>query len=65
MPIGWNGLRMPTKGCSVHMPIVIINFKIKGVKEDPVPYIVKVLLTYIATWRIVDPNVYKLLYSSG
>ena len=26
MPIGWNGLSMPTEGCSVFMPIVIINF---------------------------------------
>ena len=32
MPIDWNGLSMPTKGCSVHMPIVIINIKVRGVK---------------------------------
>ena len=32
IPIGWNGLSMPTKGCSVHMPIVIINFKVRGVR---------------------------------
>ena len=32
MPIGWNGLSMPTEGCSVCMPIVIINFKVSGVK---------------------------------
>ena len=30
MHFGWNGLRMPTEGCSVHMPIVIINFKDGG-----------------------------------
>ena len=26
MPIGWNGLNMPTGGCSVHIPIVVISF---------------------------------------
>ena len=29
MPIGWNVLSIPTKGCSVCMPIVIINFKVR------------------------------------
>ena len=28
MPFGWNRLSMLTKGCSVHMHIVIINFKV-------------------------------------
>ena len=32
MHIGWNGLSMPTEGCSVCMPIVIINFEVSGVK---------------------------------
>ena len=32
MPVGWNGLSMPNEGCSVCMPIVIINFKIRGVR---------------------------------
>ena len=32
MPIGWNGLSMTTEGCSVHMPIVIINVKVCFVK---------------------------------
>ena len=32
MPISWNGLSMPTEWCSVYMPIVIINFKVRGVK---------------------------------
>ena len=32
MPTGWNGLIMPTEGCSVCMSIVIINFKVMGVK---------------------------------
>ena len=33
MPIGWNGLNMPTEGCSVHMPIVMTKFKVRGVKQ--------------------------------
>ena len=32
LPIGWNGLSMTTEVCSVVMPIVIINFKVRGVK---------------------------------
>ena len=28
MPIGWNGLSMPTEACSVCMSIVIINFSL-------------------------------------
>ena len=32
VPIAWNGLSMPSEGCSVCMPIVIINFKVRGVK---------------------------------
>ena len=39
MPIGCNGLSMPTEGCSVCKPIVIINFKARGVEQDSVPYI--------------------------
>ena len=31
MSIGWNELSMPTEGCSVCMPIVIVNFKVGGV----------------------------------
>ena len=34
MPIGWNRLSMPTEGCSVCMPINIINFMVTGVKQD-------------------------------
>ena len=47
MPIGWNGLSMPTEGNSVHMAIVITNFKVRGVKQDSIPYIMKVILTNI------------------
>ena len=32
MSIGWNGLSLPTEGCYVCMLIVIINFKVRGVK---------------------------------
>ena len=43
MPIGWNGLNMPTEGCSVYMPIVITNFKVRGFKQDSVQYMMKVI----------------------
>ena len=46
MSIGWNGLSMSTEGCSVHAPIVIINFKVRGVKQDSVPYMMEIILTY-------------------
>ena len=49
MPIGWNGFHMPTEVCSVCMPIVIINFKVRGVKQDSVSYMMKVILTNIPT----------------
>ena len=32
MPIGWNRLNVPTEVCSLCMPIVITNFKVRGVK---------------------------------
>ena len=38
---------MPTEGCSVYMPIVITYFKVKGVKQDSVPYMMKIILTHI------------------
>ena len=34
MPIGWNGLSMPTEGSFVHMPIVITNIKLRGVEQN-------------------------------
>ena len=43
VPIGWEGLSMPTDGCSVHMPIVIINSKVRGAEQDSVPYMMKVV----------------------
>ena len=59
MPIGWNGLNMPTEGCSAHMPIVVTNFKVRAVKQYSVPYMMKVILTHIPIeCGVVDPNVY-------
>ena len=54
MPISWNGLSMPTKGCSVDMPIVIISFKVRGVGQDSVPYV---------KCGIVDLDEYRFFYS--
>ena len=62
MSIGWNGLSMPTEGWSVCMPIVITNFKVRGVKQDSVPYMMKIILTHIPIQcGVVDPNVYQFL----
>ena len=40
MTIGWEGLSMPTDGCSVHMSIMFVNCKLWGAKQDSVPYMV-------------------------
>ena len=32
MPIGWEGLSMPTDVCSVHMSIMFVNSKLWGAK---------------------------------
>ena len=59
MPIGWNALSMPTEGCSVPMPIVITNFKVRGFRQDSVSYMIKIVLTHIPIeCGVVDPNVY-------
>ena len=59
IPIVWNGLSMPTEGCSVCMLIVITNFKVRCVKQDSVPYMMKIILIYISVkCGVVDPNVY-------
>ena len=59
MPTGWNGLHMPTKGCSVHMSIIITNFKVRGAEQDSGPYMMKVRLTHICIkCGVIDPNVY-------
>ena len=63
MPIGWNGLSIPTEGCSVCMPIIITNFKIRGVEQDSVQYMMKVILTDIPVeCEVVDPYVYTVMY---
>ena len=46
MPIGWNGISMPTVMC-VCMPIGRVYFKVRGVKKDSVPYMIKVELNYV------------------
>ena len=62
MPIGWNGLSMPIEGCSVHMPFIITNFKVRFVEQDSVPYMMKVIPTHIPIeCAVVDPYVYWLL----
>ena len=53
---------MPTGGCSVCMPILIINFKLRGVEQNSVPYVMKVILTHIPIeCGVVDPYVYVSL----
>ena len=60
MPIGWNGWSMPTEGCSVFMPIVINNFKVRVWSEQhSVLYVMKVEPTHISVQcEFVEPNVY-------
>ena len=66
MPIGWEGLNMPADGCSVHMPIIITNSKLRGAEQDSVPYMMKVVLTNIPVeGGVVDPDIYRFLDSSG
>ena len=68
MPIGLEGLSMPTVGCSVymHMPIIIINSKLRSAEQDSVPYMMKVIPTHIPIeCGVVDPYVYRFLNGSG
>ena len=66
MPIGWEGLSMPTDGCSVHMPITIVNSKLRGATHNSVPYIVKITFTHIPVeCGVVDPYVDGFLNGSG
>ena len=46
VPIGWNGMNMPTIMC-VPMYIGRVYFKARGVKKDSVPDMIKVELTYV------------------
>ena len=62
MPIDWKGLSMPTEGCLACTPIIITNFKLRGVEQDFVPYMMKVILTHIPVeYGVVDPYVYRFL----
>ena len=57
---------MPTNGCSIHMPIVIIEVKLSGVEQNSVPNMMKVMLTHIPIeYGIVDPYVYRFLNGYG
>ena len=51
-------LSMPTDVCAVHMPIVIINSKLRVVEQNSVPYMLKVILTHIP----VQCGVLTLMY---
>ena len=65
MPVGWEGLSMPTDGCSVCMPIIIINSKLMGAEQDSVPYMMKVILTHIPVeYGVVDPYAHRFLNGS-
>ena len=60
------GLSMPSDGCSVHMPITIINSKLRDAIQDSVPYMVKVILTHILVeCGIVDPYTDTFFNGSG
>ena len=63
----WLQWAEPTpEGCSVCMPIVITNFKARGVKQDSIPYMAKIVFTHISIeFGVVDHNVYGFLNSSS
>ena len=57
---------MPTDWCSLCMPSIIINSKLRGAEQDSVLYMMKVLLTHIPVeCGFVDPYVYRFLNGSG
>ena len=57
---------MPPDGCSACMSIVIITSKLRGAKQDSVPYMVKIILTHIPVESgAVDPYVDRMLNGSG
>ena len=57
MPIGWNGLSMPTEGCSVCMPIVITNFNyILHLQCYDLWYNVIVLMISFTWWCTIEHN---------
>ena len=60
------GSKMPSDGCSVHMPFIIINSKLRVAEQDSVQYMMKVILTHIPVeCGIVDSYVHRFPYGSG
>ena len=65
MPIGWNGMGMPTNVC-VCIHIGKVYFKARGVKNVSVPDMIKVQLTYVPIKDgIVYSDVNKFFYCPG
>ena len=57
---------MPTDVCSVHMPIIITNSKLRGAEQDSFPYMIMIVLAHIPVeCGVVDPYVYRFLNGSG
>ena len=53
---------MPTDGCSVCMPIIIINSKFRGGEQDFVQYMMKVILMHTPVeCGVVDPYVDRFI----
>ena len=42
---------MSTDECSLHMPIIFINSKLRGAEQDSAPYMMKVILAHIPVDR--------------
>ena len=48
--------------CCVHIPIIIINFKLRDAEQNSVPYMMKVVITPIPIeCGVVDPYIYRFL----
>ena len=65
MPIDWEGLSMPTDGCSVFMPIIITNSKLRNAEQDSVPYMMVIITHIPVECGVVDPYVYRFLNGYG
>ena len=58
MPIGWNGLTMPTEGCFVACPLSLLTLR-SGVLNRTLSYMMKVILNHVPIdCGVADPNVY-------
>ena len=63
MPIVWNGLSMTTKGCSVHMSLLILRSR---VLDRTLSHMIEIILTHSSVKHgIVDPDEYRFFYSPG